>query len=79
MRAAAGAVFTTTSRYARPPTRSSRSIERFFPRRAKRWTLPMVRRHLQLVLLRRIGWCPLRRIKPTSHRGNSWAAATAGA
>jgi len=28
-------------------------------RLANRLTLPMVRRYLQLVLLRRIGWCPL--------------------
>lgn len=29
------------------------------PRRVQKWTLPMVRRQLQLVLLLRIGWCPL--------------------
>jgi len=58
-RAAAGGDSTTTSHCALPHTPSSRSTERFPPRRAKRWTLPMVRRHLQLVLLRRIGWCPL--------------------
>lgn len=30
-----------------------------FPRRQQNWTLPQVRRHLQQILLRRIGWCPL--------------------
>jgi len=43
--------------YTRPLTRFSSSPERFRPRSAKRWTLSLVRRHLQLV--RRIGSCPL--------------------
>jgi hypothetical protein len=56
-RAEAGAASITTSLYTRPRTRSSRSTKRYSPPRAQRWTLPTVRRLLQLVLLRRIGWC----------------------
>jgi hypothetical protein len=59
LKGAAGGDSTTTSPYARRHRPSSRSTERFSPRGAKRWTLPMVRKQLQLVLLRRIGMCPL--------------------
>nr|WP_242593599.1 hypothetical protein [Corallococcus exiguus] len=38
---------------------SSLCTERFSPRSRTQWTLPQVRRQLQLLLLRRIGYCPL--------------------
>ncbi|SDD33963.1 DDE superfamily endonuclease [Myxococcus virescens] len=54
-----GEASTTTPPSAWSPTDSSRSAERFSPRRRTRWTLPEVRRRLQHLLLRRIGHCPL--------------------
>ncbi|HST33844.1 MAG TPA: IS701 family transposase [Solirubrobacteraceae bacterium] len=48
-----------TPRSAPRPTPSLRSAERFPPRSRLKWTLPMVRRHLQAVLLRSLPTCPL--------------------
>jgi hypothetical protein len=60
MKAARGEAFTTTRRYALSRMDSLRCEERFSPRRrGVKWTLPMVRRHLQQILLLRIGSCPL--------------------
>jgi hypothetical protein len=50
---------TTTQPYALPHMRSSPFVGRFFPRSNVKWTLQEVRRHLQQILLQRIGWCPL--------------------
>ena len=58
-RAEVGEVSTTTGHCAQWPTDSWRSDERFSPRSRMRWTLPEVRRQLQQVLLRRVGFCPL--------------------
>ena len=54
-----GEAFTITRRSALSPTPSSRSDGRFPPRSRTQWTLPMVRRHLQRVLLCIVGVCPL--------------------
>ena len=58
-RDAPGEDSTTTQLYARWRTDSSPSVGRFSPRRKVNWTLAELRRHLQQVLLQRIGWCPL--------------------
>jgi len=57
-KAVPGAASITTPPSVRWPTVSSPSAGRFSPRRRK-WTLALVRRQLQQVLLRWIGYCPL--------------------
>jgi hypothetical protein len=59
-----GMGFITTWLCVRPPTLSSRSIERFFPQRPTPWTIAAVRRHLQALLLGHLPHCPLCR-QPT--------------
>ena len=51
--------FITMLPSAPPPMRSSPSVGRFSPRRRIQWTLALVRRHLQPLLLRRLPSCPL--------------------
>lgn len=55
----------------RSPTVSSRSVGPFSPPMRTPWTLPQVRRHLQHLLVRGFGYCPLlpsQRRPPTAFR-----------
>jgi len=59
LKGAPGTAFITTPPYVPPPIPSSRCVGRFSPRSRIPWTLSLVRRHLQPLLLRRLPSCPL--------------------